>query len=474
MSGLDKVPPYYMPVTEQEFKDDYLADREKVAGWVGKLFEQNVFDKELSLSHEQLSLWVGSYAMDLMSESSYRSWTFDDYKDKTKWTRIIWRLVHIYPLGFLISKFKFSKGDGERTWNPAVESFTAFSKGYTVMISPSNRYIHGSTISQAMYQEVFGGVDDFEDNNSIMLAVFDAFSARPNPDNPLFASLRRAIKKTLYITPYKVPYFWYSFLDHLYGSIPNEHGTIMDLLEVDTSNLTNFINEIGKKYETPEPTLAEVLADSDVEKIMPAPIVAKAVVEVIKPIPVTTKEVVIEIEKNVAPIVAKAVIEDTKPIPVTSKVIEQPIPVESRPDNGIVQSEPIGLNTPSQEAFIVLFTELCNKIKQGFFKVNTRGAVVHKISNRYFFVHDMWLKRLIEDIEIPPKEAKGLMVEYETFLLRTNKIKTYEGFIEIPNNVGFKPVLALINPELEKILPDILLNAENNKDIKIMTQLSGK
>lgn len=231
MNNYTVVPQYFKPVSDDEFESLYLEDRRKVERWISKLFDQNSFLGYQSLSHAQLSIWVGGHAMDLISESSFRAWTFDDYKDKQLWSRIIWRLVHLYPLGFLITNHKFQSNTISSSWNPAYQSLDDFSSNTNVHISLSNRKIAGETVALTLYMKIFGEITEFEDNGGIGMALADCFSSSPNIDNPLFVTLRRAIKKTLYKSFYPVPYFWQNFLLHLYSSIPSEYNDCIKLLK---------------------------------------------------------------------------------------------------------------------------------------------------------------------------------------------------------------------------------------------------
>lgn len=230
MRKYDRVPSFFKSVSEQEFEDKFIADRNKVIDWVGVLFSQNVFDSEDTISHAQLTNWLGSWGMGLTDTTSYKAWTFDDYADIAKWERIVWRLFHVYPLGFLISRYKYYKADYQGTWNPAVESFASYSKNVNIHMMTSNRHINGASIAQAMYMKIYGEITDFEDNASIALALYDVFSAKPNIDNPLFVALRRAFKKTLCINAYPLPYFWNDFILHLFGSLPSEYKEVSHLI----------------------------------------------------------------------------------------------------------------------------------------------------------------------------------------------------------------------------------------------------
>jgi hypothetical protein len=267
------VPPFMKSVTDQEFNDTFLVDRQKVQDWVGVLFTQNLFDDQLSMPHDKLTNWLGSWGMGLTDISSYKAWTFDDYADKTKWERLVWRLFHIYPLGFLISRYKFYKLQNSGTWNPAVEPLSQFSRGGSLNMTKSNRHINGATIAQAMYMKIFGEISDFEDNASISLALYDVFSAKPNIDNPLFVTLRRAFKKTLCLTAYPLPYFWNDFILHLFGSVPSDYREVSHLITTQDNDPATFdLNKVIYKGDEPE------VAQDDIKQSSPAPILVNDVV----------------------------------------------------------------------------------------------------------------------------------------------------------------------------------------------------
>jgi|TARA_B110000211_G_scaffold188405_1_gene214263 hypothetical protein len=395
MSQYDHVPPYFKSVTDKEFDDNFIADRNKVIDWVGVLFTQNVFDNEVTMSHDQLTNWLGSWGMGLTGMSSYKAWTFEDYADKSKWERIVWRLFHVYPLGFLISRYKFYKLDYLGTWNPAVESFATYSKGTTTNMMTSNRHINGASIAQAMYMKIFGEITEFEDNASIALALYDVFSANPNIDNPLFVTLRRAFKKTLCVNAYPLPYFWNDFILHLFGSVPSEYKDISHLITIQDKDPKNF-------------KLDDVLYQGDVD-----------------------------IE------------------------VQQPLVEENNEKSQAV------IISADENMFNAIFNRLCSMLDSEEYSFNGKGAVLHKIENHYFLVHPLWVNRICDK-----NTDESIADQVVSYALETEKIVLYTGHIDIPNKSGFPVHLALVNPLLHKHLPDKIINADNNVDIRIIEKNS--
>lgn len=399
MNEYTQVPSYFKPVTDEKFEETFLADRTKVSNWVGTVFNQNLFDDQLTMSHDKLTIWLGSWGMGLTDISSYKAWTFDDYADRVKWDRLVWRLFHVYPLGFLISRYKFYKLDNLGTWNPAVESLEQYSKGSNIKMLTSNRHINGAAIAQAMYLKIFGEIADFEDNASISLALYDVFSANPNIDNPLFVTLRRAFKKTLCVNAYPLPYFWNDFISHLFGSVPSEYREVAHLITIQDKNLNDFnLNEAAFQG-----------------KMHPQ-----------------------KIKKDDIQVVTDLVADDAN-------------------------------NTTMDKLFQSIFTRLCARIASGEYGFNGKGAILHKIENHYFLVHPLWINR---ECENSPDES--LQEQVITHALACENILLYTGHIDILNKSGFPVHLALINPELYKQLPENVLNAENNTDIRIVKKNSAE
>lgn len=259
MSGFDSVPKGFISVRDDEFNKTFQADREKISSWIGGIFQQNLFDDKLSISHAQLTNWVGGYSMRAIASTSYRSWTFDDNKNRVLWERLIWRIVHIYPLGFLITRYKYYISETRGSWNPSFQSLESYSKNSAIWLDVSNRSINGGPVSLSMYLKIFGDDIGFSDQASIMQAVCDVFSHSPNTDNPLYAALRRAIKSTILRNPYPLPYFWEDFLLHLYSSIPSELAHISTVSfnngNVEDFNLAELLKE--NSPTNTKPTLNE-------------------------------------------------------------------------------------------------------------------------------------------------------------------------------------------------------------------------
>lgn len=240
MTAYTKVPKHFQPVPKEEFEATYMKDAELVKKYIGSLYTQNHFDSSPCISHQQMSTLFGAFAMYLMSESSYRFWTHDDYKDQEKWQRIIWRVAHVYSLGFLVSHRKFMLNVNSPSWNPALHSLEDFTQGKQVTIYKSNRPLCGGVISLAVYLNIFGYATEFEDNNVVNMALIDTFSASPNSDNPIFVTLRRSLRAILFDYNYKLPYFWHESIVYLLGSMETELTNYLKLVNQDQLSNEDF------------------------------------------------------------------------------------------------------------------------------------------------------------------------------------------------------------------------------------------
>ena len=200
--------PDFMRVDDAGFDTEFKPISIKVESHLGRLYHQNVFEEGNALSHCQLCNWIGGTAVKLMPDTSMRQWSvsIDDQKELADllWSKAIWTLVHVLPIGFMVSQHQF--GAQGYTWNPALGPLRN-----SVTASNSNRLFTGFPISQAVMLKLFP--ETLESQFSMKtFALIDAFSSKPNTDNPFYNGIRDAIRMTLIRHPYPIPYFWREFI----------------------------------------------------------------------------------------------------------------------------------------------------------------------------------------------------------------------------------------------------------------------
>jgi hypothetical protein len=424
-----KVPHYYQPETPEVFDSEFLQDRILINDWVGSLFDQNIFDGQTSLNHSQLTIWMASYGMDLMTASSYRFWTHDDYKDAIKWQRLIWRFIHVYPLGFLISRYSFKKNDLSPAWNPGYEGLKDYAEGSRINMESSNRHISGANISQSIYFKIFGDVDSFDENGTIMMALLDAFSDSPDSDNPLFVTFRRVIKKTLHNMQYPIPYFWHDALSFLFSSVPTESIALQSLL----NSLKNANVETVKHNNHQSNDHLTVVTDN---------------VEVSSNNTVASAEQTTTSRPEI-----NEVASEPNPVTVTSPVIYEPDNTE--------------ISTVNINGIQEVLTIIAKGIKENHFKVNKHGALIHKVRGHIFLSHPIWIKAALKseyENKITNDEIKGLIDVF----IKNDNIRLFDGSIKSEGSTPNKTInLAQLEPGLWRLLELDIENMDNNDEIKI-------
>ena len=205
--------PDFMRVDDKGFEQEFKPIAQKVEKHLGSLYNQNVFEDGDTLSHQQLCTWVGATAVKLIPDTSMRQWSvsIDDQFELSDilWAKTIWTLVHVLPIGFIVSKHRF--GNSGYSWNPALSGLRN-----SVSATNSNRLFSGFPISQAVLHKLF---PEYLDSSHAMLtfALIDTFSSRPNTDNPFYNGIRDAIRMTLVRYPYPIPYFWRDFIEAFFS-----------------------------------------------------------------------------------------------------------------------------------------------------------------------------------------------------------------------------------------------------------------
>ena len=212
--------PDFMRVDDKGFEQEFKPIAQKVEKHLGSLYTQNVFEDGDTLSHQQLCTWVGATAVKLIPDTSMRQWSvsIDDQFELSDilWAKTIWTLVHVLPIGFIVSKHRF--GNSGYSWNPALSGLRN-----SVSATNSNRLFSGFPISQAVLHKLF---PEYLDSSHAMLtfALIDTFSSRPNTDNPFYNGIRDAIRMTLIRYPYPIPFFWRDFIESFFSH--NSHDLI--------------------------------------------------------------------------------------------------------------------------------------------------------------------------------------------------------------------------------------------------------
>lgn len=210
--------PDFMRVDDRGFDTEFKPIAAKVERHLGRLFHQNVFEEGDALSHRYLCNWIGATAVRLIPDTSMRQWsvTIDDQKELADllWSKAIWTLVHVLPIGFIVARHRF--GSQGYAWNPALgplrDSATA---------TNSNRLFAGFPISQAVMLRLFPEMLE-SPHAMLTFALIDAFSSKPNTDNPFYNAIRDAIRMTLIRHPYQIPYFWRDFIEAFFAYNPHD------------------------------------------------------------------------------------------------------------------------------------------------------------------------------------------------------------------------------------------------------------
>lgn len=244
--------PDFMRVDDKGFEQEFKPIAQKVEKHLGSLYTQNVFEDGDTLSHQQLCTWVGATAVKLIPDTSMRQWSvsIDDQFELSDilWAKTIWTLVHVLPIGFIVSKHRF--GNSGYSWNPALSGLRN-----SVSATNSNRLFSGFPISQAVLHKLFP--EHLDSSHSMLtFALIDTFSSRPNADNPFYNGIRDAIRMTLIRYPYPIPFFWRDFIEAFFSH--NSHDLIKfnaSMKQLKPSDSIDINHDIHAS--TPSETLVE-------------------------------------------------------------------------------------------------------------------------------------------------------------------------------------------------------------------------
>lgn len=249
MNALNSVPTEFIHVQDEEFNRDFLADRERVFSHFGKVLNQRSFVNKKCLSHMEAANFYGGYAMHSIMSTSFRFWSSDgeNSKDVRIWTRLVWQLAHVYPLGFMYSNFRFGNSVNE-AWNPLKKSASDYDRSQRFPYQRSNRSLSGGPISQALYFKLFPDISEHLTSMQ-MFALLDVFSNYPNNDNPLYVALRNALRHTLFQYGYPVPYFWEMYMEHILTQSNEDMQSFRLYLENISDQQINKVTDI-KHFNT--------------------------------------------------------------------------------------------------------------------------------------------------------------------------------------------------------------------------------
>lgn len=216
-------PEHFMGVRKETFKELFIEDLVTIQRYLSKeLFVTNTWFSEPSLSHKELSLWVAGNAMNCMASTSYRNWTqLSSSAEQLYWNRLIWRLVHLAPIGHIFSQNVLGRKPS-RTWNPVTESHEEYFQGQRMTISPSNRPLSPTSIGLSLFLKLFPEYKEDVDCGMELFALFDFFDSAPNPDNPLVYALRKSLRVTVLDQHRPLPFFWESFIRLVFASSPQD------------------------------------------------------------------------------------------------------------------------------------------------------------------------------------------------------------------------------------------------------------
>jgi hypothetical protein len=328
------VPTYFSRVPDQVFETEYLPDRQKVADHFGDLFVQNHFYGEPSLSHSQLSMWVGGLAMYAMSNTSYRFWSEEENVDNIEvWSQLMWRLIQVLPLGYAFARNSFGTANSS-SWHPGLDSVN---KG--VKAKHSNRVFAGGNVSLPIFMRLFPEYFEPKAKAMMAFAIGDICSSSPNVDNPLYVALRTALRRSLHVHNYPIPYFWTEMFNAVLSPSPND---------------VMLLNAVSKYESVQNYTLHQVLAAKEAPELQP----------------VHTKQ---------APEIASIT-------PTLDQVTQPQVKEQSDDVYDFVAS--------IAEVFV-------EQADQGTFIYNDKGAVCQYVNNTLHFVVPKAYKELLNLVEIP-------------------------------------------------------------------------
>ena len=200
------------------FEKDYMADLQSSLDCLGPALSKsrtglgNASQIPDCVPHDELTMLIAGEAISQLDIANFRAWSDCEvgYSLRLKWEHILWRYTMTYPIGFLCARTSVKRSKSESSWSPAIVDLPSYAPKDQFLLEFSDRHIDGATISYGTYLRLFSG-DESSTSPMINLALSDAFAYKPNPDNPLVISLRRALKKRVVHNQGMPLPFWWAF-----------------------------------------------------------------------------------------------------------------------------------------------------------------------------------------------------------------------------------------------------------------------
>lgn len=414
----------FMRVDERGFELEYQPMANKVAEHLGALFYQNVFHEGDALSHRQLCNWVGAAAVRLIPDTSMRQWStsVDDRQEleDVLWAKAIWSLVHVLPIGFMVTKRQF-QAQGY-TWNPALAPLRQ-----STTASNSNRLFSGFPISQAVYLKLFP--EALESKFSMLtFAIIDTFSSKPNTDNPFYNAIRDALRMTLITHPYPIPYFWMDFIEAFFAHNPHDMQRFKaSMTRLKPQEAVSFSHHQTQQTETPQ----------EASPVEPEEKQAEPKIETPTPTPSDTAK---------APSQSSQVSNDA-PVP-QSNVYEQEQAFHREALREMYASWGQNNDRNVQQSLlrdIVLYwgKVTSEKVQSGKFPVNAPSAFAYVTEDHGVFITEGGLKRMLGLVNDPQvdwqswMEHAGLIEQYAAEIKASNRVITVDAWLLRPRVQSF-------------------------------------
>ena len=200
------------------FENDYIADFQSALKCLGPALSKsrtglgNASQIPDCVPHDELTMLIAGEAISQLDIANYRAWSDGEvgYSLRLEWEHILWRYTVTYPIGFLCARTWVKRSKSESSWSPAIVDLPSYAPRDQFLLEFSDRHIDGATISYGTYLRLFSG-DESSKSPMINMALSDAFAYKPNPDNPLVISLRRALKKRVVGNQGMALPFWWAF-----------------------------------------------------------------------------------------------------------------------------------------------------------------------------------------------------------------------------------------------------------------------
>lgn len=400
--------PKFSGLEESFFEDTFGPSRTVVQNQIGDLFIQNRFNDEHTLSHAQLTIWLGQYAMYSIPNTSYRFWADTSaYTDDLPWKLAVWRLIHILPIGHAFANHAFKIND-LTSWNPLQQPAC---RG--IEVKGSNRPLYPNTISQGLFHKLFP--DYFESESPMFIsALLDVFAPSPNRDNPFYIAVRNTIRITLIKSPYPIPYFWHQFI----LSFLSQSETDLKMYRDKDKSFSNGFDDLQPLTDTVSGAHTDIKLPPNTEQSVP-----------------------------------------TKP----SGESASPLLHTLLQDINLDVSD-----NPDYDKITALLNEIgslvSQKIDSGDFPINAPGAFAHKINNKMYINYPTGIQRihsLLGDA-ISAEQLEQFFINLALIVLRQGLVSTNSGIVKDIE-------LAELHSQFVSVFFPDSENLPNNPNIQIRT-----